>query len=78
MPGGPTTLFQRVRVLCREAKGLESLDLCIAGAGAGEAGRGKRENCAGKAIAAADAGAVTPLRGNRYVGANAACRCRRR
>jgi hypothetical protein len=27
--------FQRVGVLCREAKGFQSLDLCIAGAGAG-------------------------------------------
>ena len=78
MPGGPTNKIRGLGELCREVKGLESLDLSIARAGPGAAGRGEREKCTGKAIAAVDAGAVTPLTGDRYVGANATRRCWRR
>jgi hypothetical protein len=56
MPGGPTNLFKGVGVLCRETKGLESLDLCIARAGAWGDWQGEREKCAGKPIAAVGAG----------------------
>ena len=48
-------LFQRVGVLCRETKGLESLDLCIAGAATPGRLTGERETCA-KAIAAVGVG----------------------
>ena len=42
MPGGPTKLFKHLVDLCRETKGLESLDVAIAGAGhLGPVGRWK-------------------------------------
>ena len=55
---------------------MESLDLCIARAGPEAGGGGAREKCADEPVAAANAGAVTPLTGDRYVGANAARRWR--